>query len=131
VVLTLLFLAGVCAPACAQEAAGGLPAGTSDQQLSSGSSGAATGPGIGPQVTCFGGPTVLTCLDNAGGPPFQVNCFGASLYRTCISFEGNKQFTASGLGGGTVNSGPGSDPAAKPPAATNSGSAPAPAGANP
>ena len=128
-VLALLFLTGTRAPARAQDAPAGMPAGVSTNggQPASGKAGTGTGP----KITCFGGPNVLTCLDNAGGPPFQVNCFGSSAYQTCFSFESNKQFSVSSLGGSNVRSGPGSDPASRPPAAASSGSTPARASSNP
>ena len=99
--LLLLFLAGWSASAGAQSAVDSTVTAAGSQATASpviGKAGAATGTGSGPQITCFGGSSVLTCLDNAGGTPFQVNCFGASQYQSCFSFNDTRQFSLSSLG---------------------------------
>jgi hypothetical protein len=99
--LLLLFLAGCSAPAGAQNAGNSAVTGNTSTAAGpqvTGKAGAATGIGSGPQITCFGGSTVLTCLDNAGGPPFQVTCFGGVHYQSCFSFNSSQQFSLSGLG---------------------------------
>jgi hypothetical protein len=104
--LLLFFLAGCSAPASAQNAAKSTVTGNTSTAAGpqvTGKAGAATGTRSGPQITCFGGPTVLTCLDNAGGTPFQVNCFGGVQYQSCFSFNSSQQFSLSGLGASLSN----------------------------
>jgi hypothetical protein len=101
--LMLLLLARCFAPAGAQNAGNGTVTGSTSTAAGpqatappgNGKAGAATGTGSGPQITCFGEPAVLTCLDNAGGTPFQVNCFGAVQYQSCFSFNDTRQLSLS------------------------------------
>jgi hypothetical protein len=104
--LLLLFLAGWSASAGAQDAGNSTVTGNTSTAAGSqaaaspvvGKVGATTGTGSAPQITCFGGPSVATCLDAAGGTPFQVSCFGSVQYQSCFSVNDTRQFSLSGLG---------------------------------
>ena len=58
-------------------------------------------PAAGAQTTCFGGPSVMTCLDGTNGS-YQVSCYGSSKYRNCFA-PGGQSFTVSNTGGNNNN----------------------------